>query len=486
MKIGYSTKVPSIFVTLIVLAVASAMAILVYAWRQRSALDDKLSGKVADMVVISELEDALQRQRGLVASYLIDQGNPRWLEELNRLEPIFRVDLEHIDEKVETPFEKAILNQVREAFTRYDAKREEVVALFDRGETSQAQQLYLTEVNRLYSEVAARCNEVVVANKQDIQKAFSDGRSEARRLTALVMITVGLTSLLGLGLLGFLFGGVFTPVRRLAKRAREFSERADSAAAPALQGDLEILGYYLRTLMSEVEVARTDVKKSRGELEHNRRLAAIGSTVAHVAHEIRNRLVVIGGFARSIARRPEDRLRAEDRSRGIYQEVGKLEDMLEELMDLSRPTRLQPQVHSLNCVVKDAVKMLQEHLPENVTLEVSLASDNPKVSVDAERLERVILNLVRNAAEAMGRRGVVRVSTQSGSEGARLVIEDEGPGISEEIQENIFEPFFTTKKEGSGLGLAICRQIVTSHGGTIQVESASRQGATFVVILPLC
>jgi len=482
MKIGYSTKVPSIFVTLIVLAVASAMAILVYAWRQRSALDDKLSGKVADMVVISELEDALQRQRGLVASYLIDQGNPRWLEELNRLEPIFRVDLEHIDEKVETPFEKAILNQVREAFTRYDAKREEVVALFDRGETSQAQQLYLTEVNRLYSEVAARCNEVVVANKQDIQKAFSDGRSEARRLTALVMITVGLTSLLGLGLLGFLFGGVFTPVRRLAKRAREFSERADSAAAPALQGDLEILGYYLRTLMSEVEVARTDVKKSRGELEHNRRLAAIGSTVAHVAHEIRNRLVVIGGFARSIARRPEDRLRAEDRSRGIYQEVGKLEDMLEELMDLSRPTRLQPQVHSLNCVVKDAVKMLQEHLPENVTL----ASDNPKVSVDAERLERVILNLVRNAAEAMGRRGVVRVSTQSGSEGARLVIEDEGPGISEEIQENIFEPFFTTKKEGSGLGLAICRQIVTSHGGTIQVESASRQGATFVVILPLC
>jgi signal transduction histidine kinase len=99
-------------------------------------------------------------------------------------------------------------------------------------------------------------------------------------------------------------------------------------------------------------------------------------------------------------------------------------------------------------------------------------------------MEQVVTNLVGNAVEAVGSRGKVRVETRPRAGGVVLVVGDNGPGIPPEVQPRVFEPFFTTKKRGNGLGLAICRQIVVSHGGTIEFASSPGKGTVFTVELP--
>ena len=236
--------------------------------------------------------------------------------------------------------------------------------------------------------------------------------------------------------------------------------------------------------MTEVAQARTDLEKNRSSGQQSERLAAIGSVVACVAHEIKNALTSIGGFARFIERRPDDASRVREEAQIILKVATRLEHMVRETMDYSRPMTVAPQVQSLNTLVADIMVMATAHAPEGVKLDVELDPALPKVPFDANYMEDVITNLVGNAVEAVGPRGRVQVETRAHEGGAALVVRDSGPGIPPEQQKRIFEPFFTTKKKGNGLGLALCRQIVTAHGGTIAFESKPGLGTTFTVTLP--
>jgi len=468
---------------LIALAMIGATATLLHAWHMRQALDTILAQNVSEMLVATELELVLQRQRGLVASYLIDEGNPQWLEQLQQVEPQFHLDLQRIDQEIESPGERAILPQVRDTFARYDTARDEVVALYDQGEEAAARALYLNKVNPLYDQTLALCDEIVEINKQDIEKVLQQAQEEIRRLTLLVILSVLLTVGLGIGLLWLLFSRVFLPLRRIAKEVRRFPVSAPEKRW-SLQDDLEGLGYYMRVLMSEVHQARSDLETSRDRLRQTESLAALGHTVARVAHEIKNHLVVIGGFARSIEKHPENTQRACSKAMTIRQEIAHLESLLEDIMDFSRPFQLDRRVQSLNRLVQDIVNKLGEGMLEQVELELELDPGTPKIPLDAQRFEQVILNLIRNALESMQYQGKLRLSTAPNQGGAAVRIQDNGPGIPQDIQERIFEPFFTTKKNGNGLGLAICLQIIQEHGGTLHLQSSPEEGTTFTIELP--
>lgn len=246
------------------------------------------------------------------------------------------------------------------------------------------------------------------------------------------------------------------------------------------------------------------LRSTRRQLVDQTKLAAIGRVAAHIAHEIRNPLTTIGGFAHSIKSRAEavasahaspaaaENLRKVCESASIiYEEVMRLERMLRGIMDFSRPTRPVAVRQSLNAVVERAANMLAGSLSPQVTLELALDPSTPEIAFDAEQIQQVLLNLVRNAAEAMqeaqgggSATRKVRISTGPNGAGAVLVVSDNGPGIPKELQHRLFEPFFTTKKGGTGLGLAVCRQIVAEHGGEIHLEAAAGGGATFVITLP--
>jgi len=264
---------------------------------------------------------------------------------------------------------------------------------------------------------------------------------------------------------------------------------------PIGERDLEILEMFASPAGLAIENAEAFadlreslriLKRTRRQLVDQTKLAAVGRVAAHIAHEIRNPLATIGGFAHAISTRHMPEERVQENAKIIYDEVRRLEKMLSGIMDFSRPAHPVPVRQSLNAAVSRTARMLAEQYAPRVAVKLVLAPEDPLAAFDAGQIEQVLMNLVRNAAEAMGEPGgCVRVATVTRDSAAVISIADEGPGIPRDMQERIFEPFFTTKKGGNGLGLAVCRQIIADHGGEMRVESGPEGGTVFDVLLPV-
>jgi two-component system sensor histidine kinase HydH len=223
------------------------------------------------------------------------------------------------------------------------------------------------------------------------------------------------------------------------------------------------------------------------------RLAALGEMAAGLAHEIRNPLGAIKGAAQCLD--PKRHI-GEDGEflEVIVEEVNRLNGVVTQFLDYARPLKQSFGPTDLNEVVTRTVKLIQTDVPPRLELKTELAENSPKVSADAEQLKQVLINLVQNAAQAIGEasgRIVIRTGGterfsdfRSGSDMVSLEVIDNGPGIPVDQQTHIFVPFFTTKQKGTGLGLAICQRIVKNHGGSISVSSRSGEGTTFTIRLP--
>jgi signal transduction histidine kinase len=487
-KIKHSTKTIFALGSLVVLAVAGALAAILYGWYMRAILEDIIFKNTNEMLAATELEISLQRQGGLEASYMLDMGNNRWLEEINRLKPAFKSAFENMkasfNKETESPGERALLEKLGKAFANYDAGRDEFIMLYGKGGENSAKKFYLSKVSGLYNDVAALCEKIVAVNRQDIQRVLDQGNRETRRLTIFVVMIACLTSILAIGFLLLLFKELFSPLKQMAQDVRRFSANSEPGSELLEEDDLQILGYYMRMLMTELTEARSSMEQSLHKLHHSERLAAIGNAVAHVSHEIKNRLMLIGGCAYLIEKRPDDLPYLRDNMQIIQQEVRKLEKMLKDMMDFSKPHRLNSAVQPLNTLVEKTMDRLCRHVPEGVKIEISLDPETPNVSIDAECIEQVIINIVRNSIEALQSGGTIKVSTLPHQDGAALIIQDDGPGIPDELQGRIFEPFFTTKEKGNGLGLAVCSQIVDEHSATLRMESAVTIGTSFIIEFP--
>jgi two-component system NtrC family sensor kinase len=159
------------------------------------------------------------------------------------------------------------------------------------------------------------------------------------------------------------------------------------------------------------------------------------------------------------------------------------------LLTFARQAPLNPQKNDLNGIVERCLLLVGHQLElQSIDLEKTLAADIPSLYCDTGQVQQALLALLMNAVEAMPHGGRLRVSTSfdSSQRAGRVVVSDEGPGISEEVLPHIFEPFFTTKEEGKGvgLGLAIAFGIIQQHGGNIEVVSTPQKGTTFTVIVP--
>jgi len=239
------------------------------------------------------------------------------------------------------------------------------------------------------------------------------------------------------------------------------------------------------TIYRELEEAYHELKTTQDQLLRSKQLATIGQMAAHVAHEIRNPLVSIGGFARRIARRPGDTLETVESSGIIIEEVQRLENILKNVMDFTAPGNVVLAPGQLNEVVRDVCSLIGGELSQRqIVLQLDLQEDLPPVLLDRQQIKQVVLNLARNALEAMPQGGQLRIRTWQSPEGISLAVQDTGLGISPSDLANIFNPFFTTKRSGTGLGLAVSQKIIHEHRGEIQVDSQVGQGTTFTITLP--
>lgn len=229
----------------------------------------------------------------------------------------------------------------------------------------------------------------------------------------------------------------------------------------------------------------TEIRRLEEEVARSRRLASLGSLAAGVAHEIRNPLSSIKGFATWFRERyrdnPEDRETAEV----MIHEVDRLNRVITQLLEFARPLTMDRVPTVLSAVIRHTLKMVEgEAHRKGVSLTTDLSSEVGEILLDADRMTQVFLNLYLNAIAAMDAGGTLRVSLARQDERVRITVADTGVGIPKADLPRVFDPYFTTRSSGTGLGLAIVHKIVEAHGGEVRLESEPGRGTTAVILLP--
>ena len=225
----------------------------------------------------------------------------------------------------------------------------------------------------------------------------------------------------------------------------------------------------------------SEVESLRQRISQKDRLAAIGEMAATVAHEIRNPLGGIRGFAALLERDIEpddDRYRLVNK---ILVGTGKLDKVVNELLEYTRPVELNLSHESCHTLVQQAMSEINLH-DQSIVMENEVDS-SLSVLVDADKLRQVIVNILLNAVQSINGTGTIYIRGTNLDENVKLSISDTGCGIQMDDLEKVFSPFFTTKEKGTGLGLAAAMKTIESHGGTLTVESSPGNGAAFHIEL---
>ena len=235
-----------------------------------------------------------------------------------------------------------------------------------------------------------------------------------------------------------------------------------------------------------LEKAYRDLADAQDKLVRSERLVAIGRMSAHVAHEIRNPLVTIGGFAKIVQERPDARhAEVAHYAQIIASEAQRLENILARVMDFSRPPRPLLQETSLGRIVTETLEQFRDRAEvQHIEIQCILPHPDVTLPLDPEQIKQVLINLIRNAFDGMKDGGKLTFRVEMQPKQIALSIINTGELIRPEDMPNIFEPFFSTKPGGTGLGLAVSQKIVQEHGGDIRVLSTLEGGTEFTITLP--
>ena len=241
-------------------------------------------------------------------------------------------------------------------------------------------------------------------------------------------------------------------------------------------------------LIVERKEAADDRLKLQEQLRHADRLATIGQLSAVMAHEINEPLGNILGFAQLAKKCPDLPEQAEQDLNKIIAASLQAREVIKKLMLFARQKQPEKTKVNLNNVINEGLSFLEFRCTkEGIELVRLLSPDIPEIIADPSQLHQVLVNLVVNALQAMPEGGKITIRTMTGDNYVSLIVEDTGIGMSDEVKKQMFIPFFTTKDvgQGTGIGLSVVHGIVTSHGGSIKVESDIGKGTRFEIKLPI-
>lgn len=254
----------------------------------------------------------------------------------------------------------------------------------------------------------------------------------------------------------------------------------------AFQAAISIEGYNnIVKLKREMQ----KIKERQEAMIESEKLAAVGRIAAHIAHEIRNPLVTMGGYAKRIVQQAQKAPKGETIARAaevIIKESDRLEKTLSNVMDFTKPSTFIMKFNSVNEVIEDTCSLLHNSFQEKkIGVRLSLLPALPLVKSDFNQLKQVMLNLLQNAIDETPPAGAIEIASAVEAKRIAVYVRNEGSMILEESLSQIFDPFFTTKVTGVGLGLAIVKKIIADHGGEISVRNLPERGVEFKILLPL-
>jgi two-component system NtrC family sensor kinase len=302
-------------------------------------------------------------------------------------------------------------------------------------------------------------------------------------LFAIAVVSVAL-------IIGIYFSRFVTgPLRNLEKVMGRVSRGELGVELPPVgQSEVGTVVSAFNTMSKELQRHSEELDSKNAQLVQQEKLSAIGELSAGLAHEVKNPMVGIVGFAQ-LGQESTNLAEAKEYFQLIDSDARRANGILQNLLEFARPPDVTLEKLEVNPVVQGAVRLCAHQLQlQGVKLEASYGDQIPPIEGNGNQLRQVLLNLMMNAQQAMEqskeKKLYVTTTAQNGS--VTVLVRDTGPGMPPEVQKHIFEPFFTTKVrgKGTGLGLSVSASIVSAHKGKIQVESSMGQGTTFKIELP--
>ena len=351
--------------------------------------------------------------------------------------------------------------------------------------------------------------------RRNLKDLYRELRSAQKYVFIYLFVNIVILTFIGFHRLFKVF---LEPIERLAKRAENYQE-TDGAFFPVRKQDneLQVLSRSLNSMTRRItedkiklqdavhrlEKTNTELNKAQEEIIRAEKLASVGRLSSGIAHEIGNPIGIIMGYLELLKQGDIPKQEKLDYILRTEKEINRMDTVIRQLLDLSRPLAVNSSVVSVHEVIDDIANVLNvQPLMSNIELTLSLKARSDQVLADPNQLRQVFLNLVINAADAIaadgeGKQGKLEINSdisetsldQKNNIAKSIDIRfiDNGPGISQKVLDNIFDPFFTTKApgKGTGLGLYVCFMIIDSMGGKIQAHSREGRGTTMAITLPL-
>ena len=484
-KMHWITLRARIFLILIALVLTTVIGGLISTWttyRMEVLLSNMIGREVAALQAAAGLESALVMQKGLVTYYFLD-GNPRWLEQLQRYHEEFLKALEMARASSNPDIGTVILGKIDAEYQKYINSRDQVIQLYRSGRREAGMTLH-QEVRGQFFAIYDLCEEYKVVHESSLSQARAATQRQTRFVQGVALVAMPVVLLLGALLAYVLLKQVLEPIRKLAMGSEGPGEKGK------LTDEVKALSRRVTNLMADVDETQSALQASREHLLQSEKLATVGRLAAGVAHSIRNPLTSVKMRLFSMERGLDLSPMQKEDFDVISEEIRHIDAIVRNFLEFSRPPKLKMQAVSPSDVVDAAVQLLRHRL-ESFGVEVDLYRQRrlPPIQGDPEQLKELLVNLMVNACEAIGEKGRIMIYEEEGVTeplGRVVVIKvrDNGPGVPDGIREQVFQPFFSTKEEGTGLGLSIALRIVEDHGGCLNLRSREGKGTTFIITLP--
>ncbi len=259
----------------------------------------------------------------------------------------------------------------------------------------------------------------------------------------------------------------------------------DGRLLPVKMGSAQLMDHQGKKI-GRVLVMRDvgEIHSMEQQLEHSRRLAALGSMAAGIAHEVRNPLGTLRGLAHFFGSEEGASDACQKYSKFMISEVDRLNLLVTELLQFGAPREVKHDKIDIKTLVEKAVALLEKDFKEKGVRFVHRCDEDTDLYGDPDLLLQALLNLLKNSIQATPGGGEISVDIGGNGESCRIAVTDSGVGMTEETRSKMFDPFYTTKKKGTGLGLAVSHRIIERHNGHFEIRSAVNAGTTIIMVFP--
>ncbi len=482
-QISLRVRIYLILAAIIFITTAGGLVMVWYTYRMEGLLAAITEKNMAAYQEAQDLEIALVNQKGFVSYYYLE-GDPDWLRQLGEYRQIFKERLTSAYALAENREQKAALKRIESEYTDYIAVKDRVIDLYKRGEHQIGAEIH-QGVRDQFFRILKLCEDYKQLHADKIRQIRLDSNTQAKKLRMIASGAMLVDLFLAMLFVFVIINHILEPIRKLAMEA----DRKGVDVAP--ENEIRALSHRVRGLIEDVDQTQSELEKSREHLLQAEKMALVGKLAAGMAHSIRNPFTSVKMRLFSLGRSLElDDNQKEDFD-VISEEIRHVDTIVQNFLEFSRPPKLKMQMISPSTVVDSALQLLEHRLKSyEVSIKLKREDPLPAVQADPEQLKEVLVNIVVNACEAMGRGGLITIFEKMERSGesadtAVIRISDDGPGISETILDKVLQPFFTTKEDGTGLGLSIAARIVEEHQGRLDVISREGHGATFIITLPV-